>query len=177
MSALAIACVVAGAMIATGTGLDVGTVTITGLLWALPVPLLYSVYLLGNARLLARQPAVISASLLYGGLLFCYGIAAVSQGLHIPDGVENWILIGGIGLFGGALSTILLSYGLPRLGASHYGIVASLELLTVLGAGYLVLGERLTGVQWIGASLVVIGVLVRSYSKPTAPDVSGPAQP
>jgi drug/metabolite transporter (DMT)-like permease len=67
-----------------------------------------------------------------------------------------------IAVFGGALVTVLLSYGLPRVGASYYAIVGSLEIVSVLVFSYILLGERLTELQWVGAAFVIGGVVLRT---------------
>lgn len=67
-------------------------------------------------------------------------------------------------LYGGLMSTAL-AFGLVSVALRHTGpteaaVLIALEAVFAAGAGYLLLGERLNAVQWLGAGLVIAGVLV-----------------
>lgn len=67
-------------------------------------------------------------------------------------------------LYGGLLSTAV-AFGLVAVALKHTlptdaAVIMALEAVFAAGAGYLWLGERLGAVQWLGAALVLAGVLL-----------------
>jgi drug/metabolite transporter (DMT)-like permease len=78
----------------------------------------------------------------------------------LPGDWGGWARLFAIATVGGALQISSFAYALPRLSASGYSIIVSLELVTVTILGVAVLGEDLTLVQSIGIALVVIGIIV-----------------
>ena len=76
-----------------------------------------------------------------------------------------------IGTVGGSVQTASFAYALPRLSGSGYAVIVSLELVTVVVLGVVLLGERLAPVQVAGVALVVAGVLfdrlIRAWTRRT----------
>ena len=67
-------------------------------------------------------------------------------------------------LYGGLLSTAV-AFGLAAIALrhtlpTHAAVLMALDSVFAAGAGYLLLGERLSAVQWGGAALVFAGVLL-----------------
>jgi drug/metabolite transporter (DMT)-like permease len=77
----------------------------------------------------------------------------------LPTSLGQWQSLVTIALVGGVIQIASLAYALPRLSAGRYSIVVSLELVTVVTLGVLVLGERLTPVQFAGVGLVAAGIV------------------
>ena len=88
------------------------------------------------------------------------GIARMVQGGAIevipPAG---WRAIFALGVTT-ALSRVLMFAGLQRLGGIEAALVSLLELLISLGLAFLLLGERLTLLQWIGGGVLVLSILI-----------------
>jgi len=169
---LAVCCIAAilfGAGLITAPGLRTGALDVRGLLWAAPAPLIYSVYLAINVRLLRRHPAAIGAASLFAGIFVTFGVAAVIDGLTLPPSVPGWLLVVFIGLGPGALWMILFTYSVPRLGAASFAILANTELVTVVAIGVLALGEPVTPGRAVGAGLILAGILVHALSRRYAP--------
>ena len=78
----------------------------------------------------------------------------------IPAAPGTWLLLLTIALGPGALSVVLFSYSVPRLGPSSYAIIANSELITVVLLGVLLLGERLSLDRAAGAVLMGAGIVV-----------------
>ena len=165
LAVLCIAMILSGAGLITAPGLHAGAIDVRGLLWALPSPLVYSMYLAINARLLRRYPPLVGAFGLFAGMALSFGLTAGFLGLDVPSSSLGWLLLVFIALGPGALTMTLFSYSVPRLGASSFAILANAELVTVVLIGILVLGEAVTAGRAIGGALIVAGILIHALSR------------
>jgi drug/metabolite transporter (DMT)-like permease len=172
-----IAVILAGAALITGPGLHSGTLDPRGLMWALPSPLIYALYLAVNARMLRRYPPLIGSLGLFFGMAVTFGIAAALLGLSVPSSATGWALLVFIGIGPGALTMTLFTYSVPRLGASSFAILANAELVTVVAIGILVLGEAFTPGRAIGGALIVAGILTHALSRQPPPARSAESAP
>jgi drug/metabolite transporter (DMT)-like permease len=92
----------------------------------------------------------------------------------MPPRSDLWVNILFIGTLGGALQILSFSYALPRLASTGFAVIVCLEVVTVVLAGVVLLGERLEPVQWLGVVLVLGGILLARLAKAPRP---GPAAP
>jgi drug/metabolite transporter (DMT)-like permease len=153
-----------GAGLITVPGLRGGAVSLIGLAWAIPAPLIYSVYLVLTTSRLRRHPPVIGASCLYLGLTITFGVGVLFTGLDWPANGATWGLIAFIAIGPGALMVTLFSYSSPRLGPSSYAIIANSELVTTVTVGIVVLGEPVTFARAVGGAMIVSGILAHSLA-------------
>lgn len=131
-----------------------------GLICAFLTPLIFSVYIAVAFRFTREVTAFASAAFIYGGLAVGYAIVAAVVGVKVPGNLEGWLRLAGIATVGGALQISSFAYALPRLSASGYSIIVSLELVTVTLLGVAVLGEQLNMLQSFGVAVVVVGIIV-----------------
>ncbi|HEC35556.1 MAG TPA: hypothetical protein ENI39_03355, partial [Anaerolineae bacterium] len=88
------------------------------------------------------------------------GVARVIQGSTLEViSLAGWEAIAALGITT-VLSRALMFAGLQRLGGTEAALVSLLELLVSLGLAFLLLGERLTPLQWIGGVVLIIGSLL-----------------
>lgn len=160
-----IAIILIGAGLITGPGLQGGTIDLRGLLWAIPSPLVYALYLAINSRLLRHYPPVVGAGGLFGGMALTFGLAAGLVGLDFPSRPAIWAVMVFVALGPGALTMSLFAFSVPRLGASSFAILANVELVTVVLIGILLLGEAVTPGRAVGALLIVAGILAYGLSR------------
>jgi multidrug transporter EmrE-like cation transporter len=78
----------------------------------------------------------------------------------MPKAPDLWLNLLFIGTVGGALKILSFAYALPRLASSGYALIVCLEVVTVVLAGVILLGETLLAVQWLGIVLVLAGIAV-----------------
>jgi probable blue pigment (indigoidine) exporter len=71
---------------------------------------------------------------------------------------EAWLAVLWLGLFAGALATILLTESHRRLPASQGSAYLMLNPLTAAVLAVPVLGESFSLIQWVGAALVLVGI-------------------
>jgi drug/metabolite transporter (DMT)-like permease len=165
IAVLCVAVILLGAALITGPGLRGGTIDLRGLLWALPSPFTYAVYLAVVTIQLRRYPPLIGGALLYLGMGATFGVAASFAGLDVPHAAGTWLLLAFIAIGPGALTITLFSYSAPRLGPSSYAIIANTELVTVVAVGILLLGEAVTPARLIGGALIVAGIATHGLSR------------
>jgi drug/metabolite transporter (DMT)-like permease len=177
LAVLCVALILGGAGFITAPGLHAGMLDPRGLAWALPSPLIYSVYLLVTASLLRRHPPLVGAVCLYLGLTATFGLGALFTGLDLPGGEPTWWLLLLVALGPGALTVTLFSYSVPRLGPSSYAIIANAEVVTVVSIGVVVLGEPVTAARAVGGGLIVAGILIRALSLRRPAARPGPVRP
>jgi len=88
------------------------------------------------------------------------GLARVLQARPIePIATTGWYAILALGLTT-ALSRLAMFSALQRVGGVETALVGLLELLVSLVLAFLMLGERLALVQWIGAVLLVVSLML-----------------
>ena len=163
VAALCVAMILAGAGLIALPGLRGGGLDPRGLLWILPSPLFYALYLAANSVLMRPHPPLIGAVFLYLGLAASFVGASLVLGLDIPSAPGTWLLVLIIALGPGALTVTLFSYSVPRLGPASHAVIANCELVTVILVGALVLGEKLTSGRAVGAGLILCGILLHGF--------------
>lgn len=136
-----------------------------GSLWVVLSALLYATYLLGSGRLVGRVGSMRFAC--YAGVVSCVGVVAhflVTRDWHLIAAQPAPVY--GLSILMAAVSTVmpivLTSEGIRRIGASHASIVGSVGPVATIFLGFIFLGEPITAIQLLGASLVLAGVLTVS---------------
>lgn len=82
---------------------------------------------------------------------------------QLGQGLWLWGL--GLGVFGIALPYCCLSRGVPLVGTAAASLLGAVELPAVALVAFLVLDERLSGVQLLGIGVLLGGVLLSSAGK------------
>ena len=172
-TALAIA--VAGVALAVG-GIDTSVMPpIPGLLAVIAAPLIYAVWIILAARSAGERRehtgadsegasnALVAGAIMLSATGAAYWIACLGIGhpvlpADIPP--DAWPGILGVAVVAGFLATQGFYAGAKHVGAAQASLISTVEpLWTILAAGIL-LGERLTPVQWVGGALILAGVLL-----------------
>ena len=76
-----------------------------------------------------------------------------------PIGGAGWEAILGLAIVT-ALSRLMMFAGLQRIGGAQTALLGIAELITTLLVAFVVLGERLSPAQWIGAAIITTSVLL-----------------
>ncbi len=134
---------------------------VSGLIWAVAV-ILY--------RISGRSVHPLGLNLFKNVLaLVCTIPVLIVLGRPIWPAVPSrslWLLLLS-GFLGIAISDTLFFYALNRLGASILAIVDCFYSPFVIGLSFLLLGERMTGWQLIGAALIISAVFTAERSGPS----------
>lgn len=154
---------VIGVAMVSGSTLKVeGAGTLTGDLLMLAAAGIWAVYTVGIRPLISRYGSTqATAWTLWAGAagIVAAGVPALTRQEWNGLGAAAWG-----GLLYSALLAIGLAYllwyrGVERLGGARTAVFSNLTPVVALAAGWLWLGERLTGVAMAGAALVVLGLM------------------
>jgi drug/metabolite transporter (DMT)-like permease len=88
-------------------------------------------------------------------------LATLAQGRPMePISAEGWVTILLVAIFPTALARLLVFAGLRRLGGIQTSLLGIAEVLVALTFAFLFLGESFSPMQWLGAGLFVVSVLL-----------------
>jgi drug/metabolite transporter (DMT)-like permease len=79
-----------------------------------------------------------------------------------PISSGGWLAVAGLTLLPTILARLFVFAGLRDLGGAQTSLLGLAELVVALLIAYLVLGERMTGLQWLGTALLVASVALGS---------------
>jgi len=145
-----------------------------GLLFGLSAAASYTLFILFNGKAVPTMaPAHRSAWMITGAVIFVFV-------LFPPEFLTDASLLIGLlpfglllGLFGAFLPPVLFAIGVPHIGGGLAGILGAAELPVAVMLSAVVLHEQVTGIQWAGVLIVLIGValpeLVRHKRGPRSP--------
>lgn len=87
------------------------------------------------------------------------GVRLASGPALEPISGPGWEAILGLAIVT-ALSRLMMFAGLQRLGGAQTALLGITELITTLLVAFVVLGERLSLAQWVGAAIIIASVLL-----------------
>ena len=141
---------------------------VLGSAWVGLSALLYAIYLLGSGRLVQRVGSLAFAC--HAGLVSCVGVlahfAVVSDAsaLFTQPAPVYWLSLV-MALVSTVMPIVLTSEGIRRIGASSASVIGALGPVATIFLGLAFLGEAITPVQLLGASLVLAGVLITTVKR------------
>jgi len=170
-------------------GSDFHGVTRAGLAFAVASSLFFAYYALHASRLLARRPA--PAVLAIGGsfAIVIWNVTAapiwawptaplyhpIALGGALHWSISGWLLLTLSVVFGGAVPYGLFLSGMRLIGPRNGTTTMMLEPVSAVAVGWLWLEQTLTGLQLVGAAVVLGAVLIVQFrsgtSEPTAEPV------
>jgi DME family drug/metabolite transporter len=154
-------CVV-GLALLVGSGASRPGVDPAGLVLALASGLGYAVYTVGSKHLMNaghRSDEVMTAAFGLGGLLLLPVLATQSLAWLAEPG--GWALVLWLGLATTTLAYVLFGRGLRELAAGPVTTLVLAEPVVATFLGVVVLGERLGPLGWLGAALVLSGLVLQ----------------
>ncbi|HOV78662.1 MAG TPA: DMT family transporter [Bacillota bacterium] len=132
-----------------------------GVLLSFVSALIYAGYIIFSSRLLKDiDPLVVSAYVCSAAALSftVYGFAAGCLAYRLTPGL--WLLMVNFAVFATVLPVLLFFMGMKKIGPSSAAIVSNLEPVATVVLGIAVFSEALSGVQFLGAFLVVAGIVL-----------------
>lgn len=162
----AIAVVMVGTVLSVNLlSADLSRFSVSGILFGLASGFTYSLFLFLAGRVESDQhPFLKSAWMLTAGLVVIYLFyppVFLIGGAPEPGSLVLWGL--GLGLLGQVIPTVAFLIGIPRTGASLAAMAGAMELPVALIGAYLLLGENITGVQWLGMGLILAGIVLSEF--------------
>lgn len=166
---LAIFLVLIGTVLATNFINDSSSLDWRGIIWGLLAAISYSFTFLATNKIgIGYKPLLRSMYMIFGLFIVISIVWSHELVYHFdPSVLYKWGII--IAFFGTVLPPVLFTKGMPLIGVGLGGIVASMELPVSVTMAYLVLGEHVNFVQWMGIVLIIVAVIIMnlSYSKPS----------
>lgn len=120
----------------------------------------YGWHLVMGQWILADVPSQTASPYILTAMAITVGLARLAQGKpieSIPGAGWGTILALGVTT---VISRLLMFAGLRRLGGIETALISLLELVVSLVLAFLLLGERLTPLQWVGGLILVFSVLL-----------------
>lgn len=128
--------------------------------------LAYAGYLVGSGFLIARFGAArfTALALMIATLCSIIHYAAThsfAKLLQLP--MQVWLLSAVLGFFCTFLPATLLTQGIRRIGAPQAALISGISPVITLALGAWLLNDKLTLWQFMGAGLILVGVMFISY--------------
>lgn len=158
-SVFAVLVIALGAFLTGWPNLKEVTGDVVGVICVIATPLIYSIYIAIAYRFTRQASPFAGAASIYLGLGCGYLLITAVFGLKLPTMPGDWVSLFIIAIVGGVIQISSFAYALPRLSASGYSIIVSLELVTVVLIGVLALGEQLSAAQLAGIAMVAVGIV------------------
>lgn len=140
-----------------------GGATMIGLVFTLGNALLYAGYVLFSERLVTGSGGgdglVASAWSLTGSLAFALMVNVFSWPIDVPNSFKGASSMVGLGVISTVVASMAFFLGVKRLGPAPAALIASTEPVLTLIWIVLFLGESLVPIQFLGAVLVITGVI------------------
>ncbi|HMQ47695.1 MAG TPA: DMT family transporter [Saprospiraceae bacterium] len=138
-----------------------------GVLFSFTSALTFALYLIGSGEYLPRMGTLrynsLTMSIACAAILLHHGIQYRWALFHFPMPVYGYAL--GMALVATVLPSFMVAEGIRRLGAGTAAIISSVGPISTILLASLILGETFGGWQWLGAVLVIGGVLLLSWWK------------
>jgi drug/metabolite transporter (DMT)-like permease len=132
-----------------------------GLLLAIASPLLFAVYILVGARVMAGVPGIAAGSLsILGTGLSWTVVAALTGNLRAPNGATQWAIVVAIAVIPTMFAISAFLAALPRIGASRTALLSTFEPVVTVTLAFALLGDRFALLQAVGAVLVLASVVL-----------------
>jgi drug/metabolite transporter (DMT)-like permease len=147
------------------TSIPTRTVDPTGALMMIGSAVLYAMHLPINQRVLYEVPAPTVA------LYTLLSMSAVVVPVYLifdralPSVTTSWMPVFGLGIVT-FLSRISLFMGVKKIGGMQTALLGLAELFITILLGHLLLGERMSFLQWIGALGLGLSLLLVKFDKP-----------
>ena len=149
----------------TGVGVaagQLGGAELPAVLYVLGSSVAYVFYTLTGERVLHHTDLVSATAVVFLGATCSLALLGAS-GLGDfagPEGAAGWIAILGFAVVATVIPTVLMFEGLRRIGAGKASVVGAVEPVSTILFGVAILGESITVLRVIGATLVIAAVVI-----------------
>lgn len=81
-------------------------------------------------------------------------------GLNMPDNLTTWGLLFALATWSTAMPIFVINIGIKHLGVTQASVIGTSEPIVTMILGLIFLNEAVLPLQWIGASLIISGVIL-----------------
>ena len=150
-------------VLGSGDQLSLGSDTLRGDLLMIVASILWSAYTVIGATPVGRYGALrMTTWTLWVGtpVLVLMGIPSLANTDLTAVGVGAWLGVVYAGLFAVALAYVIWYHGVEKLGNSRTAVYSNLVPVWALITAWIWLGERPSGLQFLGAASILIGLTI-----------------
>jgi len=156
---------IVGTLLAAKVFEDTIAIDLKGIGFGLLAAMSYTVTMYASNKVALQLPIITrSKYLVVGGLI----VIVFFWNFQILESM-SWLIFlkWGVflGIFGTILPPILFNKGFPELGTGLGSIIASLEIPVSVFSAYLVLGEDISILQWLGIAIILFSVVLINLKK------------
>ncbi|MDR6881262.1 DMT family transporter [Bacillus sp. 3255] len=132
----------------------------TGVLFGLLSALTYSGFLFFTGQVQSTLPPLMNSAMMLTAALPVMFIVYPPTVFFQESGrvLLLWGLL--LGFLGQALPTVSFNMGIPRIGSTLAAMLGSIELPVAIIAAFLIIGEPVNGIQWLGMGFILGGILI-----------------
>ncbi len=138
---------------------SVNTFNLKGISFGLLSSLLYALYIIFSKNS-PLSPLISTLLISFGAAIICLIAAIVNHTFNIPEKLDVWLNILGIGIICTALPIVLLLKGLKDISSLQASILSVLEPVFVVIFGILLLDEKINFIQATGVIILLSGALL-----------------
>ena len=164
--------VVALGLATAGCALTVGDTGLgSGTAWGVSLILfgvfLLAVFMIKSHEIFNRLPAISgTATMLTTAAIIVTTAAFITGEGYVPMETRPILLLGAMGLISTAIPITLFILGIRWIGPARAALFSTVEPAVTLALAALVLNDRLSVVQWLGITFIVMGVIWLRLEKP-----------
>jgi drug/metabolite transporter (DMT)-like permease len=146
--------------LALAMGKIVGEINPLGVVLALSAAVCYSLYIvIGNRVVKQLSPVVTTTFVTVFATVSFFFIGLSTGSLTFRMSGQGWAAVAATALVCTILSLVTFFRGLELIGSTKASILSMLEPVVTIGLAFLLLGERLTWLQMLGACAVISGAI------------------
>ena len=121
----------------------------------------YAIYITGSRAALSQiAPDILAGTALIATAVSFLAVGSLSGQLTVPQGIDQWAIIVGIAVLGTAIPLFLYVSGLQRIQANQAAVISTVEPVTTVALGIILLAEPFTARVALGGVLVIGSVLL-----------------
>lgn len=154
-----------GSLLASGIFQAKQSFPLEGMIWGMLAAFAFAAFIFTSGTVGKELPPIQKSMMLtFGGFLFISFIFPPTFIFDFPTFVSIIPYGFFLGLFGALLPPLLFSIGMPHVGPGLGTILSASELPVALIMASLVLHEAVTLIQWLGACIIFIGIIIGNKS-------------
>ena len=142
-------------------GTDFSQIDYRGIILAFLTAVSFSIYIVGNKKILSGVHPVVSLAYMSAFCVVFFSVnAAIDGSLNLSFTTIDLVTAILLAIIPTLIGILCLLKALELLGASKSAIISSFEPVVTLILAYLIIGDRITGVQLIGGALILSSVFL-----------------
>ncbi|TXK79127.1 DMT family transporter [Paenibacillus sp. N3.4] len=132
----------------------------SGIVYGFLSALTYGLFLFCTGQVVSKLPPLMNSAIMLTAampVMYILYPPTVFVGEH-GGSLLLWGLL--LGFLGQVVPTVAFNIGIPRVGSTLAAMLGSVELPVAVIAAYLLIGEPVSGLQWVGMGFILGGIII-----------------